>query len=317
MATPVSSSSSNIPSSTDPSDLNENTPEDVTETHLSKLRAFIDDLNVSSKYIVTPAIEHDNVFALIAHWPDAISDRKHIKVQAKLLWDLFKDEYGFDVGEKPFEIPEKNSHNVFARALLDACLYKETGRNLLILYYGGHAENRNDKAVWRSSTSGNGDSIVRWHDLQSIVEDAECDVVMLFDCCYGGAMIERDFGRSFKRRCELLCASAKGKKASGEEKYSFTEALVGALRRERINHQGCTITRLHKLLNSSATRQQYDLKVEPDYQPLSSTPQPSTRLTAFRSATNMVSCNQGMANCTSFYNTMRPLIGKPTQSPPR
>jgi Caspase domain len=287
METPAYSSSSAILSSTEPSDPNESPLEDITETHLRSLREFANDLNVSSEHIVTPPTKYEKVFALIAFWPDAISDRKHIKVQAQDLWHLFKDEYGFNVGQTPFEIPEKNSHNSFAYELLSVlktCGANRGERDLFILYYGGHAESQNGEAIWSSSISTTRKSTVRWHDLQSMVEDVDCDVVMLFDCCYGGAMIACELGRSFKRRCELLSASAKGTKASGREEYSFTKALVGALRRERMTHCGSTIARLHKLLNNPHTIEQYKLKVEPNYQPLSSTSQPSTRLTAFKSA---------------------------------
>ncbi|KAL6415507.1 Peptidase C14, caspase catalytic [Ilyonectria robusta] len=137
----------------------------------------------------------------------------------------------------------------------------EDPTQLFILYYGGHAVERDGNMVWRPSENAEEQTEVVWTSILDNFKDFDGDLLFLFDCCYAGNMV--NYGRIFNRRCEVFCASNKRKKASGEPEHSFTRALLGELAIEAEMGRGCEIKRLHSVLNLEAKRDIYQLKVEP------------------------------------------------------
>ncbi|KAI6080618.1 hypothetical protein F4821DRAFT_251064 [Hypoxylon rubiginosum] len=267
-----------------PSDVNGGS-QDFGETRLKRIKHFVDDLNKASQYIVAPRQIYSNIIALVVHWDESISDRPHIGKNAQDLCKLLEDEYGFDVGSGPFKIPEERAQSKFVHELIarqNKLGGKKAEKNLSILYYGGHAELKDNLPVWRSRQSGHRNGTLKWHECQTYLEDFESDIVMIFDCCYGGSMIDQTFDRNFNRNCEILMASAEKKKASGLKNFSFTAAVVDALREEGKERQGCDMRRLHVILSNKST----GLKVYPYYAWLSRPMGPSIRLTSMRPSHN-------------------------------
>ncbi|KAF4455390.1 NACHT and TPR domain-containing [Fusarium albosuccineum] len=241
-------------------------------TSLKSLKDFVDDLNVATDVILHSARRrYSQVTALVACWPDEISDRKHMRQSAKQLCRVLGEKYKFDVDKKPYVINKAGPQIDFTMKLLTTLTKTTTSfkppekpedpTKLFILYYGGHAVRKNGNMVWRPRENAEKQTEVVWTDLVGLFKDFDGDLLFLFDCCYAGDMIGRE--REFKRRCEVFCASLGSKKASGEEAHSFTRALVGELDTEAKTRRVCEIKQLRSRLNLQEKKETYKLKVDP------------------------------------------------------
>ncbi|KAK3374778.1 hypothetical protein B0H63DRAFT_256209 [Podospora didyma] len=232
----------------------------VTERHMKTLDAFVTKLNDAAQDVMKASRIYNRVACLVTYWAEG--DRPYLKEHGTRLWDVLKNDYGFEAGDKPFEIPKDKStralYKAVDEAVFDSDISSKTERNLFIMYYGGHATENGD---WQPKVKSRVSA--EWSPCQGLLADADCDLLFLFDCCYGGAMIESK--REWKQRCEMLSSAAPSNEASGVEEESFTYGLVEELRRERRMHNGCDIVTLHSLLNSTRSRDVYRLNSDPWY----------------------------------------------------
>lgn len=243
--------------------------DNVTELHVDSLFDFVTDLNRASENILKLERIYDRVAALVTYWADDLTDRQHLKKHGSSLWELFKNTYMFEAGESPFELPgnrklqpNRNLNKKIDDIVFEGGISSEESHNLFILYYGGHATAEfGGDSLWmpkiKSSMS------IDWHSIQNLLKEANCDILFLFDCCYGGAMINPK--HKWRKRCDLLTSCPPSSDASGIEQESFTWALVCEMEREIVKHKRCDVYMLHNNLNSKRSRDEHSLTRDPTY----------------------------------------------------
>lgn len=257
---------------------------------MASLRDPVTNLNESAQNILKTSRIYDQVATLVTYWSDDFADEnlEYMKTHATELWKLFKDEYGFEVGDKPFELPGKpvdkprsNLQNAIKDVLVNQRISSEKGNNLFILYYGGHGD---EKARWQPQVKG--DVAISWDTLQDDLTEADCDILFIFDCCHGGKMVN-SFNK-WRRRCELLCATTAEETTLGANKESFTRAITMVLANERKTHNGCDIITLHSLLNNQAMKERLKFELDKSawYQMYSKPSKPAISLYRIKAKTN-------------------------------
>lgn len=107
-----------------------------------------------------------------------------------------------------------------------------------------------------------GGPTVRWHLIQPIVEAAECDVLIILDCCFGGQAAR---GRA-SHKIELLAAAAMGLRTPGvgQRLPSFTAVLMQEMERLLHERKSFEVTTLYQRL----LRKENKLEQQPFYAPL-------------------------------------------------
>lgn len=243
--------------------------DDVTKLHVESLFDFVNDLNKASENILKLERIYDRVAALVTYWADDLSDRKHLSKHGSSLWELFKKTYMFEAGESPFELPGnrelppyRNLNKRIDDILFEGGISSEKNHNLFILYYGGHATAEfGGDSLWMPKVKSS--MSIDWHSIQNLLKGANCDILFLFDCCYGGAMINPK--HRWRKRCELLTSCPPSSDASGIEEESFTWALVCEMKRELMKHKRCDVYMLHNNLNSKRSRDEHSLTRDPTY----------------------------------------------------
>ncbi|KAF5010058.1 hypothetical protein FDECE_3776 [Fusarium decemcellulare] len=259
--------------SASPSDTSTTDPYEISSAekkYLKNYEDFIEELKKATHLLLHAGKRrYRHVTGLVTCWPNTLSDRKHIRMHAQDLCRVLRDQYKFDVAEKPYEMDKTRPHSKLNYEL-GSILEKNAPEppekpgdrtNLFILYYGGHAVEKNGNWVWRPKENAEAQVEVSWTSLLAALDDYDYDFLFLFDCCYGSYMI--DPGRKFKQRCEILSASERGEKASGKEEHSFTRALVSELKIEAEAQRTCEIMHLHSTLNLREKRETYNLIFEP------------------------------------------------------
>ncbi|EHY52500.1 hypothetical protein ABEF92_006004 [Exophiala dermatitidis] len=138
----------------------------------------------------------------------------------------FRDHFGYAV-YPIFKIPRgKDSHDLVNKKISD--LVKEHGKKgeLVIVVYAGHGMrpswNHFGPAVWADRSSAN--QTVNWSEIQPLLENAECDTLIILNCCYAGnAVLGPKRGTT-----EILAASDRDTQTGTLEK-SFLRVVVEEL----------------------------------------------------------------------------------------
>ena len=246
-----------------PSDIQQAKRAAITATHLKTLEELVGGLNTTTQNLLAKERQYDQVYTLVTYWSDKVSDRPYLEEYATDLWQVFKDTFNFDVGKEPFKIPAENPRRAFNKAFQEALERAESEEgqtSLLIVYYGGHAsaeEGFSGNITWDSDIKGT--EKIYWSAHQSQLEETNCDLLFLFDCCYAGAMINPNW--NFPRRCELLGSSYPNVKTVGTKEDSFTRVLISVLKEEYKNNGNCDINILNSILCD--TRRYKSLPTEP------------------------------------------------------
>lgn len=103
----------------------------------------------------------------------------------------------------------------------------------------------------------NGGPTLRWHYIQPSLEAADCNILIILDCCFAGQAAR---GRS-SHKVELLAAATMGLRTPGVgQRYpSFTQVLMIEMKRMLEEEQGVSITTLHRNL----LKKQHQLQQQP------------------------------------------------------
>lgn len=164
---------------------------------LECLQDFVKDLTAATVVILRSGKRrYSHVKALVACWPDKLSDRPHILKSAKRLCSVLRKKYRFDVSEKPYEMDEKWPHAKFNAELSNRIIETPADftlpqrpdgpSQLFILYYGGHAVQKDGKMEWRPNEDAECQTKVVWTSLLDLFDGFDGDFLFLFDCCYAG-----------------------------------------------------------------------------------------------------------------------------------
>ena len=199
--------------------------EQVTTRHLKSLQEFTEDLDNAAKQALQKRHDYNRIVALVLYWEDA-DGLKHLRRKADKLSSKLKDIFKYETKTMPIPSDDDAREDFKWNIGQEVRKVGKDPKSLLIMYYGGHADNKDNKLVWMKENSPTSKSI-RWSVWQSfLLEDTACDKLFLMDCCHAGDIIER---MAWKGACELLGASSGALQASAKSDSSFTKALLKIL----------------------------------------------------------------------------------------
>ncbi|KAI4271297.1 MAG: hypothetical protein LQ337_006122 [Flavoplaca oasis] len=162
--------------------------------------------------------------AAAAAFPSWEDDDLGVAVEIDDLEKVFRDIYGYRV--ERWKIPSTTSHNSLVYRIMQVLRDFESSDKLLITYYGGHGFMNDDRqCVWLSNQQP-GASTLQWSSIQTMLEEAECDVLVLLDCCAAAS----SGGNHGKGVTELIAACGFEAFAPGVGEHSFTRSLIEELK---------------------------------------------------------------------------------------
>ncbi|TVY84252.1 hypothetical protein LSUE1_G001353 [Lachnellula suecica] len=194
------------------------------------------------------------VKVLILYW---VGGDPGFEVEGRELGQLFADKETFNFAVEEFAIPRSNSclelKQSIIRSILDLSSYadEKRGASLLIIHYGGHGDQNDDKhkgeeqrSVWAAEQADG--PTLDWFRIQEDLMTAESHILLLFDCCFAAqAGRERHHRPS---RIDLLAAAAMGMKTPMPGGNSFTKALIREISTGFEKQQHVIVSELHRRL---------------------------------------------------------------------
>lgn len=185
--------------------------------------------------------KYDNVEALLLQWKD---DDLGVNTEIEKLDRALRVHYNFTTHVR--NIPSEDPEEYLMEVLVQFRRGKGP-RDLLILYYGGHAAGSANECTWIANMATNPPTL-NWLSVQGLLLEYSADVLLILDCCFAtqaarGASIGDNW---------LLGASARESQATGVSWRSFTRGLVRQLKRRAEFHKTCgqpfTVQSIHQSL---------------------------------------------------------------------
>lgn len=165
---------------------------------------------------------YTGVYVLLLRWEE---DDLKVQNDINVLRKVCEGKFHYDVWE--WHLPSIESPTLALQDRLYAFLSAHRDKNeLVIVYYGGHGVASSDgKCIWQANRKANNPTL-RWHAVQSLLENAMPHVLIILDCCYAGAAA-RDLGGGTTK--ELLAACGRDSTTPAERRRSFTSVLIEEL----------------------------------------------------------------------------------------
>lgn len=234
---------------------------------------------VPSGYNGAPPLysKYDQVEALLLQWED---DDLGVNTEIQKLDRLFRSHFNFTTYLR--RIPSKDADDYLTSAIVHFRKGKSF-RDLLIVYYGGHAAG----SIWvanRTPTSPTLD----WLSVQGLLLEYSADVLLIFDCRFTThAARGLSVGDNW-----FLGATAKDSSTTGVSWKSFTGALIQELERRAESHKANGHPFTVQSIHNDLTLFHRDLGVTPvitrltdhDCEATDLTPLPSHRLLRLNSS---------------------------------
>ena len=167
-----------------------------------------------------PISPYNSVDVLLLRWED---DDLMVKEEIHKLERVFRDQCHFTthIWNIPSINPEENLLQRISELKRD-----KMPDDLLILYYGGHADGNAHQCIWAAKQSLDSPAM-NWHNVQYTLLGSEADVLIILDCCFSG-LAARDGGTGANW---FLGSSAKESVATGVSRSSFTSVLIRQIER--------------------------------------------------------------------------------------
>ncbi|KAJ9603891.1 hypothetical protein H2200_011413 [Cladophialophora chaetospira] len=205
---------------------------------------------------------HTAVSVLMLQWkPEGEGFMDTTKEVAELR-KVFEDSYHFKVYEESLHTGKRADHQV-ALHLAKFVHDEDVENSLLIVYYAGHGWPEGGKLYLQGYAlcdlimsitkfvSGNIPnrkeevSRVLWEEVETSLERAAADLLVIFDCCYAGLLANDELRAAPPRKIfEYVGATTGRRTARGPGKSSFTTAMIWALRELSAEENGFKITQL-------------------------------------------------------------------------
>lgn len=175
--------------------------------------------------MISPQTTYDRVKVLLLYWEK--SDLKGLKREIDRLERVFQDIFKFQTNS--WAIPSKNSASDLLRLELGHFVQGARKKELLILYYGGHAESKDGVCAWYALKEG-GPSL-DWSSHSTTVTDTPSDVLFILDCCNASsAAAAFSGGQARLGNNWLLASSGMDKFAEGVSRMDFTQLMTRELK---------------------------------------------------------------------------------------
>ncbi|EFX01597.1 hypothetical protein CMQ_8063 [Grosmannia clavigera kw1407] len=173
------------------------------------------------------ASQYTKAFVLLVYWEVGVPSLP-IEPEIIRLRDAFTDVFNFEV--EMFQIPTSRSHIMLSRKINDFVFLNDDSKDdLKIFYYGGHGKLTKSRELLFSNNLGHfglKEETLTWSGIQSTLEKALSDVLILLDCGESG-MVRFGEGHGVT---ELVASCSYDAKTSGFGEASFTKALVTELK---------------------------------------------------------------------------------------
>ncbi|KAF2263479.1 hypothetical protein CC78DRAFT_270147 [Lojkania enalia] len=179
---------------------------------------------------------YEKVAVLLIKWADELDELK-TRAEAEELNDVFRHQYRFHTEIVELNVASKPQHQI-SRHITTFIQMHDGPNNLMIVYYTGHGEYKDDQkylelAGYLDSTSKKGfniDARANWNKAEEVLcsDDIEGDVLTILDTCYSSNLVKS--GKEDTRTFELLSACAFDVTTSAPGDFSFTRALIDALK---------------------------------------------------------------------------------------
>ena len=171
-----------------------------------------------------PESPYSNVDVLLLQWE---SDDLKVDGEIKELEHVFATRCNFTTHR--WRIPSVDPEDSLIHRILQFKRGK-TEKDLLILYYGGHAGGDPQECIW-AAENREGSPELNWHNVQYTLLGSPADVLLILDCCFA-TLAARNCGTGANW---FLGASAKESVATGVSRDSFTSTLTREI--DRWAHQ--------------------------------------------------------------------------------
>ena len=171
-----------------------------------------------------PVSKYHHVRVLLVQWED---ENLGVDEEVRNLEAIFSSNYpkGYNFHTQRYSIPNDAPEDQLTLRLLD---FRKgaTDKDLLILYYAGHAGGSAQECVW-SGKDDYDSPWLNWHNIQNLILGSPADVLLILDCCFA-TLAARNNGMGDNW---MLGASNKETKATGVARNSFSSTLARELDR--------------------------------------------------------------------------------------
>ncbi|TVY67519.1 hypothetical protein LSUE1_G007091 [Lachnellula suecica] len=207
------------------------------EDHISNIERLGADLNdaVNAVWPKRHGIKYSQAHVLLLSWE---ADDLGVEDEIKGLHHVFRDRFNFQVHS--YEISSIKPDKALKRRVLDF-LDLDGKDTILIVYYGGHARrglHSNDSPTWFANRQDISISLPSG-GIQSMLEEADADVLLLFDCCHSAGVSTKDALQGTGGVTEVIAACGYETRAAEADEHSFTKALTETL---AVASKGCPPT---------------------------------------------------------------------------
>lgn len=196
-----------------------------------------------AKHMNTPE-GYAEVAVLLVRWEDEIDDMRTGK-EAEELEVLFREHFHYQTQIVKIGVRGRPQHQLDLH--ISQFIYDHDGpHNLLIVYYTGHGRYMEaEKYLEITGAKGNPetgkgfrkDARANWNRVEDRLQDdqVEADILEILDTCYSSNLVKSSKGGT--RKFELLSACFIDQTTASPGEYSFTRALIDALKK-LLRHYG-------------------------------------------------------------------------------
>ena len=167
-----------------------------------------------------PTSPYSHVDVLLLQWEE---DDLTVDSEVKGLQDVFATKCNFATHR--WRIPSHDPEGSLLNRILEFKRGK-TDKDLLILYYGGHAGGDAHELFW-AAKNHEGSPELNWHNVQYTLLGSPAAVLLILDCCFA-TLAAKNGGTGDNW---FLGASAKESVATGVSRESFTSTLTREIER--------------------------------------------------------------------------------------
>ncbi|KAF2011644.1 hypothetical protein BU24DRAFT_286054 [Aaosphaeria arxii CBS 175.79] len=188
---------------------------------------------------------------LIIKWDDELDELK-TRDEAEELDRVFREVFNYDTETVELNVSKKPQHQI--SRFISTFIEKHDGpNNLMIVYYTGHGRYREHEKYLELCASinpahlrgFNNEARANWNKVEDILasEDVEGDILTILDTCYSSNHVKSS--REDTRIFELLSACGFDQTTASPGEYSFTRALIDALKALVKEYPGRSFTTFH------------------------------------------------------------------------
>lgn len=196
--------------------------------HVRQVDDFAKQVNAAVTEAWDYRFRYNAVHALLLMWED---DDLNVASEVSGLEDTLRNDYRYETSI--WKIPSEKPGWKIKAKLIEFLQKNDTAGSLIIFYYGGHAtanpQQPGGPPLWVSRRQKG--AVMSSGDIISAFEEADSDILLLYDCChaYQPASISGVTSESRKNVMEVISAVGFDDIAAEPGRHSFTHHLIEIL----------------------------------------------------------------------------------------